>query len=383
MYIKILSLADSVAGALCLFVHGLFRKRKRSCPEKVDEIVVIKFLGYGSLILAAPALYAIKRYYSDSRLVLCTTQSLQQHAGILKLFDDITVLKPSCPLYSILTLLKLRNRISRSKTLIINLEIFSKTAIFIAAFLRGCFCATLADREYHNIDLTIRPETAAASTTAEMYDKMTAALGGKVDAGAYTEYLKDHYKTAEPQKQIIIAPFCSNLSLRRLWSCNKWSLLISQIRSDFPEYSIALIGAASDRSSAQKIIEDSGVNSGIHNYCGEISFGQTAELMRQSRCFCGIDSAPLHMARLSALPAVSLWGATDPFLLTREIPGYPEVMIFARQQCTPCVHNDRKCPLPEGCLNTIDTNIVMTAVTDLIAGKINTRKVSILDTERL
>ena len=149
---------------------------------------------------------------------------------------------------------------------------------------------------------------------------------------------------------------------------------IAYIRTAFPDYSISIIGAPSDRKSAQKIIEDSKVDCGIHNYCGEISFEQTAILMKQSSCFCGIDSAPLHLARLTALPAVSLWGATDPFLLTREIPDYPEIIIFARQKCTPCVHSKRKCPFPEGCLNLIDTKIVMSAVSDLITGKIKARK---------
>ena len=215
-----------------------------------------------------------------------------------------------------------------------------------------------------------------------MYDKLLTVLKIENDTGEYAEYLNNHYNV-QPLKQIIIAPFCSNLSLRRLWNSEKWSLLIYHIRTAFPDYSISIIGAPSDRKTAQKIIEDSKVDCGIHNYCGEISFEQTAILMKQSSCFCGIDSAPLHLARLSALPSVSLWGATDPFLLTREIPGYPEVIIFARQQCTPCVHNNRKCPLPEGCLNTIDISIVMTAISDLIDGKINARKVSALDTERL
>ena len=382
MNIKILSFADSVAGTLCLFISGLFSGKRRNCPEKVDEIVVIKFLGYGSLILAAPSLYTLKKYYKNSKLILCTTENLQHHAGTLKLFDEITVLKPFRPLYSIFTILKLRKRISTGRTLVINLEIFSKTAIFIAAFLRGSFCSTLADKEYRNIDLSIRPEAATASTTAEMYSKLAAALGGKTDTGAYIEYLKNHYKTTVSQQRIIIAPFCSNLSLRRLWGHNKWSLLISQLRTAFPEYSLALIGAASDRQTAQEIIEKSGVEYGIHNYCGELSFEQTAVLMRESRCFCGIDSAPLHQARVSALPAVSLWGATDPFLLTHEIPGYPEVIIFARQKCTPCVHSNRKCPFPEGCLKNIDTNIVMASIADLLAGKINARKVSAIDAER-
>ena len=371
MNLKILSFADSIAGALCLLVSGLFQTRKRSCPENVDNIVIIKFLGYGSLILAAPVIFAIKKHYPGAKLILYTTKNLQPHAGMLKLFDETAVLIPEKPLHSIFTLFKLRRRLSSGRTLVINLEFLSKTAIFLAGFLRGSYCLSLTEKEYSLLDRAVLPDQ--QSTTAAMYDKLLTVFKIKNDTGEYAEYLNSHYNV-QPLKQIIIAPFCSNLSLRRLWNNEKWSLLISHIRTVFPDYSISIIGAPSDRKSAQKIIENSKVNCGIHNYCGEISFEQTAILMKQSSCFCGIDSAPLHLARLTALPSVSLWGATDPFLLTREIPDYPEIIIFARQKCTPCVHSKRKCPFPEGCLNLIDTKIVMSAVSDLITGKIKARK---------
>ena len=110
MNIQILSFLDTLIGKVCLFAAGMFSFAKRQLPEKFDHIVILKFLGFGSLILAAPALYAVKKRYPGAKIILYTTPGVQKHAGILHLFDEIIVLEPARPLYSIFTLFRLRCR---------------------------------------------------------------------------------------------------------------------------------------------------------------------------------------------------------------------------------------------------------------------------------
>lgn len=72
MNIKLLLFLDLLLGGAGLFLLDLFSLHKRNLPDNVDTIVIMKFLGNGSLTLAAPALYAIKMRYPEARIVLYT-----------------------------------------------------------------------------------------------------------------------------------------------------------------------------------------------------------------------------------------------------------------------------------------------------------------------
>lgn len=369
MNIKLLLFLDLLLGGAGLFLLDLFSLHKRNLPDNVDTIVIMKFLGNGSLTLAAPALYAIKMRYPEARIVLYTTANLKNHAQMLKLFDEIILLEPARPWKTCLQLFKLRRLFSASGTLIINLEYLSKTAIFLAGFFRGVFAISLSRRQHASLDQCIVPAQKKAAAMPEMYDSIAEKLNVTVDNAAYRTYLQKHYPV-KMQKMFVFAPFCSNLSFRRMWSSENWSSLINIVCKKWPEYAVGIIGAPSDRNAAQQIINNSGRDERVHNYCGEMNFEQAALLIWQGCCFCGIDSAPLHLARLSTTPVVSLWGATDPRLLSRENCLSAEIVIFAKQSCTPCVHSRKKCPLPYGCVNTIPVNMVVSALEQALNKKI-------------
>ena len=169
-------------------------------------------------------------------------------------------------------------------------------------------------------------------------------------------------KKITQKKQYVIAPFCSNLSLLRMWELDNWSILVSELQKLYPNYFIYIIGAPSDQEQAQQIINALEHKNNVKNCCGKLSFRESSLLIQQSCCFVGIDSAPLHMARLLSVPSVSLWGATDPFVLLRDFVDYPEVVIYTKKECSPCVHTDKVCKLPKGCLNTISVSTVLYSI---------------------
>lgn len=60
--------------------------------------------------------------------------------------------------------------------------------------------------------------------------------------------------------------------------------------------------------------------------------------IHRSSLFVGIDSAPLHWARLTGRRVLSIWGATEPELLLRPSPWLVETVIRVEAACSPCVH---------------------------------------------
>lgn len=377
MNFKILIFLDFILGGLWLLLLKLRRRKLRHADQEFDRIVVLKFIGNGSLVSSAPSLYAIKRRYSGAKMHLYTTGKLVDQVKILKIFDDFTLLDFWHPLRSSIRFFRLRRQVLSGRTLIINLEFHSKIALALSVALRGNHVVSLSKKGCDISDISV---PVGGNHEFFIYDALAGALRAETDFAAYRNYLNSDVET-ENFPRLVIAPFCSNLSLRRKWDKAKWSNLIADFSAAHPEYTIAVIGSPSDRSEAQQIISGASNVAKVHNYCGETDFSAAFEIIKKSSCFCGIDSAPLHLSRLAGVPSVSLWGATDPEILTVKIEKYPEIIIFARQKCSPCVHTEKRCEIPGGCINTISEKLVFNSIEKILNGNISDRNILINNME--
>src|ERR1043166_3058120 len=81
--IAVLRPAAMALGAILRRDHSLAAGR---------EIVWVKMLGGGSLILAMPMLLGIRRAYPNTRMVLITTPSVKPFAELLGVFDEYRVI---------------------------------------------------------------------------------------------------------------------------------------------------------------------------------------------------------------------------------------------------------------------------------------------------
>src|SRR3954463_16019363 len=67
---------------------------RRDHAIRVDrEVVWVKMLGGGSLLLAMPMLLGFRRAYPNTRLVLITTPSVKPFAELAGLFDEYRVIE--------------------------------------------------------------------------------------------------------------------------------------------------------------------------------------------------------------------------------------------------------------------------------------------------
>ena len=79
-------------------------ERSKVRPETVKVIAVVKFLGGGSLTLAAPALLALKKRYPDAEFLLLTTPAVRANAELLGIYDRIFLFSPRKPFSAFKTL---------------------------------------------------------------------------------------------------------------------------------------------------------------------------------------------------------------------------------------------------------------------------------------
>ncbi len=351
-----------------LFMPLFMSAKSGKVPDTVKNIVIFKFLGGGSLTLAAPALFALKKRYPSARMILLATSVIKSNAELLDLFDDIETFSLSSPFQALKTFFKLKNLVSSQDNLVIDLELYSGFSHLVSAWISAkCYSAGLAlpqERHFWNKAIFFRKNI----PMYQLYDELPKLVNGRVSSADTQNFYRLPSEKIDSDL-LVIAPFCSNLSLRRQWQSQKFAELLNTLLLKRRQLRAVIIGAPEDFSEAERILSmlDAEISPRVESWCGKADFAKAFEAVRRSGLFIGVDSAPLHLARLCAVPALSIWGATSPYHLTRNFENYSETLIVADAHCTPCVHRKNVyCPFEKSCTAMVKVNSVLTAAESLL-----------------
>ena len=88
---------------------------------------------------------------------------------------------------------------------------------------------------------------------------------------------------------------------------------------------------------------------------GKTTILQLAAVIKYCHVYVSSDSAPLHIAAAMRIPAVALFGPTDP---GRHVPPADKIKVIRKEMpCTPCYST--KCKLgTQACMKDITANEV-------------------------
>jgi hypothetical protein len=91
-----------VGSSICLALDLLERikrpfYRRETRREPPHSVLVSKYLGMGSILLATPALHALKRQYPACRIVLLTFEENGSFARKLPVFDAVITIPANPP----------------------------------------------------------------------------------------------------------------------------------------------------------------------------------------------------------------------------------------------------------------------------------------------
>lgn len=151
---------------------------------------------------------------------------------------------------------------------------------------------------------------------------------------------EDKIKKYTGQPFITIAP--ASVWFTKQYPPLKWAAFINHL----PEhYTIFLMGGPDDRSLCEAIVQMTSTKSPV-NLCGELTFLQSAALMKHAHMNFVNDSAPMHFASSVNAPVAAVYCSTVPafgygplsdvkYIIEREEPLY----------CRPCgLHGYAACP---------------------------------------
>jgi ADP-heptose:LPS heptosyltransferase len=333
-----------------MLLGALLRRDHRLRVGK--EIVWMKMLGGGSLLLAMPALRGFRRAHPHTRMVLITTPAVKPFAELIGVFDEYRIIDnrgaPRLIWSAIVALMK-----TLRADCIIDLEVHSRlTTVFTTLTMaRNRVSFWLEDIFWRKGLASHLIFFNRSSGSFHFYDRIADLFGVEVAShaecrAALLEAIGLREMPKRVPGQVAIGFACSELGRERMLTPAQWCIAFREHLKPGLR-TIVLLGGPGDRADGEAIAEAlrrSYPQLEIVNRCGQSSLEDSARELLASEEFWGIDSSLLHIARIAGVRSVSYWGPTDPATRLRQDWHIDEETHYRKIACSPCVHTSEQPP---------------------------------------
>lgn len=328
--------------------------RRRQVPAgDVRVVLVTKYLGMGSIILAAPMVERLRGLYPGARIVFLTFRENREVAGMLGLFDEILTIDPrrlhrlaGDTLRALLRLWRL------GVDVVCDLEFFTRYSTMVA-YLSGArtrvgYFSRIAWRG--NL-LTHPVYYNGTKHITRVFLALPEALGARIDEAAAVRLpplpvdasAADRARAAlreagveEGRPLLAVNPNASELCLERRWMPDRFAMVVDALLEDDPRLVAVFVGAPSEAAYTLSVLERCRHRDRAVSLAGRVGVRELAEVLRAARLFLTNDSGPLHLGTLVGTSTVSLFGPETPTLYG---PLGPRQHVFySGVYCSPCLN---------------------------------------------
>jgi ADP-heptose:LPS heptosyltransferase len=316
-------------------VSAPFRKE----PGPVRRILVTKFFGMGAIIVATPALAALREAYPDAEIHFVSFKSNREILEILKLTDKNWFVDSSSPKDFIASTLALvRDLRAQEFDLMLDLEFFAKFPLVLAGLAevpkKAGFYLTqepwrreLLDvagsynHYFHTKDVFL--SLVYLLTTGDNYYLAFDAFRSRfhyprirVEAAEveFVTRLLQSRKLSASRLIVMNANTSADLAPEvRKWPTERYGALARELLAEEPSASVVFIGAKSERDYVERIVSAVG-DPRVSNLAGDVNLRQLLALFSMADLVVSNDSGPMHMACLVDAPVVGLFFADSPVI---------------------------------------------------------------------
>lgn len=324
----------------------LMRRDHGTVPR--GEIVFLKLMGGGSLLIALPALLGVRRRYPNHTLTLVCGSPVAPFAELCGVFDRVVRVEDRRGLVALVssTAQVLLGLVRRRIDTLVDLEVYSQlsTVFSLLTLARnriGFYVESTYWRRnvlthlvffnrargvFHFYAAAAALIGAPAATRAEVREHLRARIGAATRAGEY----------------FAVGAGCSDFASVRHLPAAEWRAWARVRRAELGGRRWCFLGDSRDRPVAEEIAgalrEALDGDFQHENLCGQLTLPQSLEVLAHAARFVGIDSALIHAARALGVPSVAFYGPTDPATLLEPIEGYTETVHYRPPICSPCLH---------------------------------------------
>jgi len=343
------------------------------------HILVVKLATIGDLLLATPALRALRESYPQAQIDLLVTPS---SAGVLddwEVVNRVIVLdkyifdSPKQLLTHPTNLLKLRPLLHDlhgghydAVLLMHHLTLFfgrrKHQALMLATGAK--YLVGLDNGHGWFLNVKVKDEGFGFMHEAEYNLAVAEAVGGKTDEKWLTMPLNATQRQeahqlvfgAESSTQsahpiIAMHPGGGGYSTARRWAPERFAQLADTLYHDVGGQ-LLLIGGPEEAELHQKIISLLRSDVPVRSLAGKGKIQVTAAVLELADLFIGNDAGPMHLAAAVGTPTVAIFGLSNsdawgPY--TGNKPGRQALVVKLDLPCMPCFYRGHELGTPEGC----------------------------------
>jgi ADP-heptose:LPS heptosyltransferase len=349
-------------------------------PEEVRDILVIKFLGLGSILQATPLFAALRRRYVGARITLLTFKANRALGQLNIGVDDLETVDTSRPWRFLFSNVGALWRLRRRRfDLVLNLEFFATYAALMTALVRKRFAIGFGGfANYRNSFFHDFVSYDCGQHVQEKFLAFARRLGyaGPKPPLARLGVPQPVSVVAEVERRegftLGVEDYCllvnintGEMAPHRRWPVEHFHALVEELLSR-KRVRCVLIGGPGDRDNVDRFQASLSRPDRVVNLAGRISIPELVALMQVSNLYLGNDSGPLHFAACVGLPILAVFGPESP-----EVYGPPvtpqNTVLYRAEPCGPClnVYTDKhsrcgdniclKRILPEQVLDVLET----------------------------
>ena len=370
-----------------LFVAGLllgrFRKHETSFQlETVKKILLIKFFGGGSILLASPIIHKIKEVHPNATISIITLSENKEICSLISAIDNIYCLDIKTFFSFLFNYLSLIRGIkNKNYNIVVDLEFVTNfsalTTLLVSILSKPLFTIGFSSpSKWRNKVYSIAIPFDHSRHITGVFKKLFSPLINKsfeidfevpkrdlISAAEFSSVATSILEVNSDAKKIV----CVNINAGKICHLRRWpqESYAELIHGLFDRFGVktVLIGGSDDISYVDEFVKKLSNKINLSNLCGKLSIKELIGLFSKSHLLITNDSGPLHIANIVSLPTVSFFGPETPYLYG---PLGPKNQVFYEDIfCSPCIniYNSKKSDCRDNiCLKNIEPQTVIQAI---------------------
>lgn len=377
MTVQTMRVVDRMVGVpLCImtgFLRKVLKKRTLRPPQAAERVLVIKFFGLGSILLATSALALIKKSLPLSKISFLSFEANRGLLERLPLISEVLTINPSRTWRFLSDILATIVHIETNKyDIVFDFEFFSKfstglTGLSGAHHRVGFALPTM----WRNLNLTHSVPIDKRSHVSHAFSSQVESLLNVGEAsGLLAPILREADTISMLQRVnpngkplVVINVNAGDTFLERRWSPDRFVQLVDRLGGN-SSCEFYFIGKSSERTYVQAIIDTTISPSRCRNVAGLLTVPELAALLLRSQILISNDSGPLHLGSALGIPTIGLFGPEDPAFYGPL--GRKSYSIYKHISCSPCMNiyaaKAFHCPYNAKCMGQIDVDEVVQLV---------------------
>jgi len=324
-------------------------------PDHVQKLLVVKFFGIGSLVLATPFFRELRKRFPGAEIHLLTLSSNRAVMEMIDAVDRVHFVERGGSVGNAIGayISCLWSTYRQRYDVVIDMEFYTRASavvslaswapVRIGYHAQGVYRGNIQSHRapFNNYWHVSRNFLSLLEPFGHRVEEQEALPTLDLPEG----YLEPAQAVVsklggEDARYIVINVNAGELAYERRWFPDRFAALAAKLAATY-DLTCVFIGAPSERDYVEAVAKDAQAQGArVINAAGDLDLTSMAQLCRDSRLVISNDSGPLHVAAASGAPVVGFFGPETPVLYGPAGPGSGarHLVFHKRLSCSPCIN---------------------------------------------